>query len=455
MSITEKLAEFVSSTKFSDLPPNVVQNAKECLVDIIGGALGGTKYPDVVGITNEIKKYDRQTDCVVWGTKEKMSLLSATLINGTMSHATEMDDVHKIAKTHAGAVLVPAAISLGETLHSSGKDLILAIALGYEVSLRIGMGIGATSHRLKGWHATGTCGIFGSAVAAAVLLGLDKSQIVSVMGLAGTQASGLWAFTEDGASCKKFHAGKAAHGGLLAAMLAAGGMTGPRFILEAKDGGLFPASSDEYDYELVTKDLGEVWEMLNVDRKPFACCRSMHPSIDAIMQLQKEYGISPEDVEQIEVETYEVAVKQCGFTNEPKNVSEAQFCIPYGVSVALYDKAAGMEQFTAERILDERALKLAAKVKVYSSPAFSNQYPKNWGCKLTILTRTGQEYQKHIVNAKGDHDNPLSFNDLAGKFKASASSSIPAKRHDDIISMIMDAERLDDVSKLAQQFSLQ
>lgn len=454
MSITKKLAELVNNTKFTDLPPHVIQNTKECLVDIIGGALAGTKYPDVVGITREIKKYDHQTDCTVWGTKEKLSLLGATLINGTMSHATEMDDVHKIAKTHAGAVIIPAAVSLGEALKSSGKDLILAVALGYEVSLRIGMGIGATSHRLKGWHATGTCGIFGSAVAAAILLGLDKTKIISTMGLAGTQASGLWAFTEDGASCKKFHAGKAAHGGLLAAILAAGGMTGPRCILEAEDGGLFPAASEEYDYDLVTDGLGEVWEIMNVDRKPFACCRSMHPSIDAIMQLQKEYGITPEDVDRIEVETYEVAVKQCGLTNKPQNVPEAQFCIPYGVAVTLYDKSAAMEQFTAKRIRDERVLELASKVKVYSSPRFSEQYPENWGCELTVWTRMAKKYPKHIVNAKGDHDNPLSFNDLVGKFKGSASGIIREEKQDIIIKTIMQAEDLGDVGILTQLLKL-
>ncbi|MGL5514805.1 MAG: MmgE/PrpD family protein, partial [Sporomusa sp.] len=193
MSITEKLAAFITDTKFTDLPPQVVQTAKECLIDIIGGALAGTRYPDVVGITREIKKYDRQTDCTVWGTADRMSLLGATLINGTMSHATEMDDVHKVAKTHAGAVLIPAAVSLGELRKSSGQDLIRAVALGYEVALRIGMGIGATSHRLQGWHATGTCGIFGSTAAAAVLFGLDQAKTVSALGLAGTQASGLWA----------------------------------------------------------------------------------------------------------------------------------------------------------------------------------------------------------------------------------------------------------------------
>lgn len=452
MSITGKLSNFVCDTSYSDLQPKVIQDTKECLIDILSGTLVGAAYPDVKGITQEFKKYDRENTSSVWGTSERMSLLNAIILNGTMSHATEMDDVHKIAKTHAGAVVVPAALTLGEFLHSSGENILLATALGYEVALRIGMGIGATSHRLQGWHATGTCGIFGSAAAAAVLLKLDSVRTMSALGLAGTQASGLWAFTEDGASCKKFHAGKAAHGGVLAAILAAGGMTGPRCILEAEDGGLFPASSDEYDYELVTKNLGEVWEILNVDRKPFSCCRSAHPPIDAILQLQKEVGLAPDQIENIEVETYEVAVKQCCFTNTPKNVSEAQFCIPYGVAVALFDKGAALAQFTTERIQDPAVLALAQKVKVYASPRFSNQYPQNWGCELTVHTKDGQVFTKHITNAKGDHDNPLSLDDLIAKFKSLAGQKYTDEQGNTIINTLLNLEKLSDASHLTKLF---
>jgi len=455
MSIAKELADFICTTRFPDLPPRVVQTAKECLLDIIGGTLGGTSYPDVLGVTNAIEKYDYQSECVIWGTNKRMSLFNATIINGITSHATEMDDVHKTAKIHAGTALIPAAVTFGEVLNSSGKDLILAVALGYEVALRCGIGIGATSHRQRGWNATGTCGVFGAAVATAKLLGLEAEKMTSAIGIAGMQSSGLWAYTEDGASCKKFIAGKSAYGGLIATIMAAGGMTGPSYIFEAEDGGLFPAASDDYSYDIVTEGLGETWEILNVDRKPFACARSMHPSIDAIIQLQNKYNIVPEDIKQIHIETYEVAVKQCAFTDKPKNVSEAQFCIPYGVAVALYDKCAGIEQFTSDRIRDDRVLNLAKRVQVYATPAFTNEYPKNWGCKLNILTYSGQSLQKHIVNAKGDHDNPLTFDDLVAKFKASANKSIPEPRHNLIIDMIMQLESISDASRLVGMLSLQ
>ena len=416
-SITEVLTDFVFEYPFEKIPDDVIKNTKECIIDTLSGTLTATDYSDVQGIIDSLTKYDTdQTSSMIWGTDQYCSLQNALILNGTMGHTTEMDDVHKLAKTHVGTIAIPAALTLGTYLGSSGKEVLRAIALSYEIALRIGIGIGAVSHRLQGWHATGTCGIFASAAAAAILMKLSKNEFVSALGLAGTQASGLWAFTADGASCKKFHAGKAAHGGVLASILASGGMTGPAFILEAEDGGLYKAASNEYNYKAVVQELGETWEIMKIDRKPFSCCRSMHPAIDAVMQIQNEILLLPENIKHIEVETYEVGYKQCGTIVIPQNVSEAQFSIPYGVAAALCDKAAGLAQFSRERIKDKKLLELAKKVHVYASERFSAEYPRNWGCEVTVTTKDNKEYKKYIVNAKGDHSVPLSINDLREKF---------------------------------------
>ncbi len=441
MTITETLAKFISEYSYERIPESVVHTAKECIIDTLGAALCAISYPDMAGIVHVLLEYDSDTtSAIVWNTKRRGSLQNALLLNGTMGHTTEMDDVHKLAKAHVGAIVVPAALTLGEYLNSKGKDIIRAIVLGYETALRISIGIGATSHRLQGWHATGTCGIFASAVAAAVLLEFDEDKIADTLGLAGTQASGLWAFTTDGASCKKFHAGKACHGGVLAALLAKGGMTGPRYILEAKDGGLYRAASKEYDFDKVTDGLGIVWEILNVDRKPFACCRSMHPSIDAILQLENEVSFSPEEVEVVEVRTYEVGYRQCGLIQTPKNVSEAQFSIPYGVAVALYDKAAGLQQFSETRVKDSRIQAMTKRVRVYSDDRFSKEYPINWGCEVTLKLADGRVLKKHVVNAKGDHSVPLNIEALREKFIALSGKYFSKSEIDSIIYEIQHLE---------------
>ncbi|EGO62197.1 MmgE/PrpD family protein [Acetonema longum] len=447
-TLTGILAQYIHKTTFTDLPEPVVTQAKQCLIDTIGCSLAGVHFPEIVGATKELTAVDTQTDCVIWGMSEKASLLTAALLNGVTSHAVEMDDVHKTSKTHTGAVVIPAAVTLAGYRQASGKELLTAIVMGYESAYRIGTGINASAHRLQGWHATGVCCTFGSAAAAGKLLHLDEAQTVSALGMAGTQSSGLWALTMDGATCKKLYMGKAAQSGILSALLAQGGMTGPAYVLEAEDGGLFRAASSNYRFEAVTEKLGERWDILKADRKPYACCRSAQPPIDAILHMRREYGIRPEDVASIRVNTYDIAVKQCFNTKRPKNVVEAQLCIPYTVAVALTDGAASPRQFTGERIADDALMALAAKVDVFEDSAFTGRYPQNWGCQLILKTVDGKEYEQTIVNAKGDSDNPLSFDDLVGKFTTLADGVLPAERQKRIIDCIMNLEKQETVANL-------
>lgn len=439
-TLTGQLAEFISKSTYDDLPDNVVMQAKECILDTVGCALGGVNFPEVKGITRELKIVDTQTDCAIWGMEEKASLLTASLLNGATSHAVEMDDVHKTSKTHTGAVVVPAALTLAGYQASSGKDLIHSIVMGYETAYRVGTGINASAHRLKGWHATGICCTFGSAAAASKLMGLPEEQIMSALGMAGTQSSGLWALTMDGATCKKLYMGKAAQSGILSAILAKGGMTGPAYVLEAEDGGLYKAASSDYNFDAVTELLGERWDILKVDRKPYACCRSAQPPIDAILALKKEYGIKAEDVASVRVNTYDIAVKQCFNTKKPINVVEAQLCIPYTVAVALVDGIASAQQFTEERIKDEALMALADKVDVYEDPVFTGRYPQNWGCQLILKTKDGKEYERTIINAKGDSENPLSYDDLVAKFTGLSEGVLSTEQQKRAIDCIMNLE---------------
>lgn len=450
MTISTKLANFIKSMKYEKLPKNVINVAKDCILDTLGTALAAVNIPDIKGTSKEIKKYDFQNDCKIWGTNKRASVFNATLINGIMSHAIEMDDVHKKSKCHAGTVIIPTALTLGEIKNISGKELLLSIILGYEIIFHIGMGIGASSHRLKGWHATSTCGTFGSAAVASKILDLNLKQTISALGIAGTQSSGLWAFTGDGATNKKFHAGHAAQCGILAAILSAGGMTGPSKILEAKDGGFFQATSDDFDYKTVISNLGRKFEILNVDRKPYACCRSMHPPINAILDLKKEKNIHPENVKKIEVETYEIAIKQCGLVTHPRNIFEAKFSIPYGLSVALYDGQVLNEQFTEAKLKDKKLLNFEKKVIVRENKKYTNMYPDNWGCKLKIITKDNKIFEREIINAIGDSKNLLKRNELIGKFVNLSKGILSKEKQEIIINTINKIEQLENIKELVK-----
>lgn len=447
-TLTQVLAEFVVKTKFEDLPQSVVAQAKECILDTVGCSLGGAEFPEITGVIAELSKVDTQQDCKIWGCDNRTSLLTAALVNGATAHAVEMDDVHKTSKTHTGAVVIPAAVTLADYLHTSGKDLITAVVMGYEVGYRIGTGINASAHRLQGWHATGVCCTFAAAAAAGKLFNLTQEQMVSALGMAGTQSAGLWALTMDGATCKKLYMGKAAQSGILSAILAKGGMTGPAYVIEAEDGGLFKAASSNYSFKAVTEELGTRWDILKADRKPYACCRSAQPPIDAVLQIKNEYGIVAEQVAAVRVETYDIAVKQCFNTKAPKNVVEAQLCTPYTVAVALLYGSAAPKQFTEEFVQKAEVLALAQKVDVFETAEFTDRYPQNWGCKLILTTTDGRVIEKTILNAKGDSANPLSGADLVAKFKGLAAGVLIEEVQKKVIDAVMTLESKEDVSDL-------
>lgn len=380
------------------------------------------------------------------GFDSKTSIYQALLLNGMMGHAVEMDDVHKKAKAHAGAVVVPTALTVSDKLNSSGKEFLMSVLNGYEVMLRIGRGINATEHRLKGWHATGTSGTFGAAAAVASLYQFNKENYINTLGLAGTQSSGLWAFTANGANSKMFHTGSASLSGYIATQLVLGGLTGSNQIIEAKDGGLFQASSSNYSFNYVTEDIGDEFLIQDITRKPFACCRSMHPSIEAALEIRKKLS-DLDDIQKINVYTYEVAKVQCGYTHRPENVSDAKFSLPYGVAVALKDGTALLKQFSKERIADSKLLEIASKVEIFVDKEIDDQYPNNWGSRVEIETKS-ETYVVDIKNAKGDPTKPLSQKELEDKFVYLSKDRLGENEALKVIKIINDLENYNNLQEL-------
>ncbi|HHY47555.1 MAG TPA: MmgE/PrpD family protein, partial [Firmicutes bacterium] len=253
--VTQEIARWAANLKAGDIPTEVFDKAKECLLDWAGAALAGsiqTVSRLVSPIIDEAGSSARESTILRPGL-ERTSCLWASFLNGFNSHILEIDDVHRGAVFHPGAVVIPAALALGERSHVQGMELLLAIISGYEVSIRIGQAAGERHYAV--WHTTGTCGTFGSAVAAGKILRLDEMEMLWCLGNAGTQASGLWQFLLDGSMTKPLHPGKAAFNGTLSALMAKRGFTGPRRILEGEKGFL-AATSIGYEREALTSGLG-------------------------------------------------------------------------------------------------------------------------------------------------------------------------------------------------------
>lgn len=449
---TQILANFVHQLKFEQLPDQVIEKAKLYILDTVGCALAGSVFKESESMIKAVTTYDKGNEALIWGTPLKSSLFSSCLINGTMAHTLEMDDVHKKGKIHAGAVVIPATLVLGGNLCSNGKSIILVIVLGYEVAIRIAMAVGAKAHRMKGWHATGTCGTFGASPACSKLLMLNSKWIANALGLAGAQSSGLWAFTADGSMSKRFHSGRAAQSGLYAAILAQNRFTGPTMILEAEDGGFCQAFSDEYDLERIVEGLGERLEILQVSVKPYPCCRTLHGPLDAILKLKKTRHLNPKEVKRVCVRTYQVAIKQCGYTHKPSTPLDAQFSMPYALSVALFDGEAGRSQFLENRIKDEDVLTLARKVEMVVDERLDRLYPEMWSSIIEVETMDGDKFTEEVDSPKGDPENPLSVNELKQKFLSNAAPILGEKESKELTDRILNIEQLKNINTLMELF---
>jgi 2-methylcitrate dehydratase PrpD len=423
-SITQQLSNLIHNTSFSLIPSETREKAKTCIIDTVGCALGALTEETnqqvlkrLVSISNANDPPSGQSHPgYAWGQDTFLQLLPGTLFNGILSHTLELDDVHRNSKVHAGAVVVPATLTLGRHLGSEGSQILRAVVLGYEVAHRIGQAIDMREHRSRGWHCTSTMGVFGAAVGAAVLLDLSEAEITSALGLAGTHASGLWTFLGNSATHKRFHTGKAAHDGLLAAELASAGLRGPSRILEGEDGGIFRAMGSFDQSKLVTDSWGTSFEIDEVSFKIYPACRSTHPVIEALLSLRSDYQLRLDQVDRVVIDTYRFAKMQCDHKSWPQSSQEAKFNFRYAVSVVLEDGEAGIRQFSTERLLDGRLRTRAPEVSVNIGDDFESRYPMEWGSKVSAFLTDGQVLTKTIRYPKGDPENPIRQDELKHKF---------------------------------------
>ena len=448
-----KLAEFIEKLSWDDLPEEVKTTVSFRVLDLISAALGAVDDPLVKKVKASYLERNNGTGGKIWGSEGETDISTAAYINAMLAHTLELDDVHPASKTHGSASLIPAAWSCARYVHASGKEFLTAVVCGYETVSRIGMALGVTSHRKKGWHATATCGGFGCAAACGKLLGLNADELVSALGMAGTQSFGRWAFLGDGSTCKVLHPARAVVNGLDAAFLAKAGMTGPEHIFEAKDGGLLTAMSDGGAISQLSQGLGVVFEILNMDMKPYPCCRSAHCAIDGILEIREqmearlglkirnmsEAEILAEQIQVIEIDTYLVGYKQCAVSDgclHPKTVLDAKFSTPYSAAAAFLYGTVGMEQFEPEVVFDPAVQNLLERVAVRSADRFTGQYPKHWGCHVKVTMQDGAVYESEVEDPSGSVARPLSRDQAMKKAEEFLSVVCPGREQKTIVELL-------------------
>jgi 2-methylcitrate dehydratase PrpD len=448
-NVTRELAGFASRLAYDDLAPLLIEESKKHLLDAVGCGLHGAGLPWARSVNRWVADQEGRREATLWRQHFQGPCANVALGLGVMIHSFDFDDYHN-AKIHPGAPVIPAALTVGESLGASGREVLTAMAAGYETMIRVSLATGPTASRSRGWHLTGTTGTFGAAAAAGRLLGLSADGMASALGLAGTQSAGLWAFLADGAMSKRFHPGRASQSGIMAAFLAKDGFRGPTRILEAADGGFCRATSDDYDLSRVTERLGETFHAGQVNIKPYACCASSHSAVDAVLELKLRHGFSAGEVEKIRVGTARSVVVQCGFEYQAAGSVQAQMSLQYIVAVTLLEGAALLEQFAEEKIADPRMLELARRVEIVADSEIDRVYPERYANRVEIILRDGRRFETRVDDAKGSSERPLSLAEVAAKFRSLSAAEISPQQADQVIATVAKLEELKDIRVLTR-----
>ena len=369
MGVTEDLATFVKETNIDDLPIEVIKKTKLNFLDFIGVALAGSAER-ITDITQRVvETIGGNEQATVIGRDMKTSALNAALLNGFMAHVYDFDDLNWKAIVHPGAPVFAAALSTSEWVNASGKKLIEAAVLGFEAACRIGYAVSPEHH--DGYHSTGTCGVFGAAVAAGKLLELNAKEFTYSLGIAGTQSAGLQEVL--GTMCKPLHPGKAAMDGVLSALLAKDGFNSSSRILEGNKGFCKVMSPKGYHLNRVTEGLGDTYEIMDTVIKKHSSCGETHCAIDAALEITRKNKIDKTQIRNIEIHVTPTMHDVARF-DKPKAGLEGRFSFPYCVALAVIDGHVNdKSQFTDQRLADKNIANMISRTSVVADISESKE----------------------------------------------------------------------------------
>ncbi len=443
-TISHKFAQFVTQLNFDDLSGDQVSKIKAYFMDWLGSAYAGQTQRPIKIMLDVVHSLGGKPESTLIPDNAKTMSLLAALLNGASSHVVEMDDLHRESVFHPAAPIMPAVFAAAERKKASGRDLIVAIAAGYEVGIRIAAAVGQSHYHH--WHTTSTCGTFGAAAGSARILGLKEEQVVWALGSAGTQASGLWEFLVESAMSKQLHPGKSALNGLLSALLAQKGFTGARKILEGEKG-FFRATSSDFDEEKCLAELGRKYLFERNSLKYYASCGHTHSAIESVLQATKANPMKVEEIERVKVSVYQAALDLLEEV-EPTTPYVAKFSLPFCVATALRYGHVNTGDFTEARLQEPDLLELMERIDLRSDPQLSKQYPAKWPAWVEIITRDGKNLKGSSDYPKGDPENPLGEGDVIEKFRDLTKGLLSETSAEAIVEQVMRLEDLHDVSRL-------
>jgi len=446
MEVEKRIVEYILDTTFEDIPEKTITLIKNVMLNAVGGIISGATArgcPEAVSLVK------------AWGGKREATILihggqvpahNAAFANSFMARAVGVSEA-MLPGIHIGGSSIPTALAVTEMVGGcGGKEFLAALAVGTEVSARINF-----SSAYNGFDPTGVCAVFASAAIAGRILGLNFEQMWNALGHAFNRSGGSLQGTVDGSVAARVLQGCASQGGIISAQLARKGITGPRNFLEGVYGYFHLYAGDRYDPELITGDLGKRFDLGKTFMKKYPSCGTTHASIDAILDLVEEKGVTPEKVGGIEVtvtpSTYELTGKPFEYGDNPR--TSAAYSIQYCVANALLRKSCKLVHFDESWVKEPKLVEIISKIHVTSDPALDQR--THLATDMEVRMKDGAVYRKNVDFPRGMPESPLTREELMAKFEDCVSygkKALPEKNIKRIISMVDGLERVKDVGSL-------
>jgi 2-methylcitrate dehydratase PrpD len=439
--VTEMLAQFAATLTYDAIPERVREHCRKLLLDALACALAGHQGEETEQVAALASGLAQSRESSIIG-GDRLSLAGATLLNGYLITAVTMCDVYRPTHTHITPEVVPPALAIAERHGRSGRDLLVALAVGAETMTRIGRGLDYPAFRTRGFHGPGVIGPFGAAAAVGRLLGLDPKAMAAAFGLAGSQAAGT--FAAWGTPTVKFHQCRGALSGLMAALLAQQDFAATRQFLTAPDGGLFNSYSNGGCPDAVIECLGEHWELEQIDLRLWPSASLIQGLITAMFDLVEGYGLTPQRVQRLRLSLSQAAFQMHGNFPRYEGKFQAMLSAHYSASAILHDRELSLTQFEPVRYNDPELLCFAAtQVAVESDPALTDAQ-----AMVAAETAEGRLVTVRCDTPRGGAGNPLTMDQVEGKFRTYAKTRLPDSRTDELIGLVLGIEEVESVQGL-------
>ena len=442
---TKILSDFAADLSFSDLSAEVVETTKKYILDYYAAGFAGYRVNTAFNKAAEevILEMGGKAECDFLLSEKRIPAANAAFLSACYVHGADMDDGNRKAMGHVGAHVISTVMTLAQTLPVSGKDVITAINVGYEVYNRVAAAVQpGLVHR--GFHSTGTAGAIACGAAAAKLMGMDSDGIYNTMALCAIQSSGLIIIAESGQCCKPINPANAAKTGIISAKMISKGVKSSVYPLESKKG-FFHAMSDEVDEKMITEGLGESFTICESYMKPYPSCRHTHCGIECALDIRQRLGENAK-IKSIKVYIYKNAIQIAGQIKVPAVSDDAKFSVHYSLACALVRGHFNLSDLDISDV--DEMTDIIEKIELIEDSSMENRDAGIRGSRVVVTLEDGTELEKTVLIPLGDAANPLSWEELKNKLRGCAEGVLGDAQQSALIESISALEKAEGISTI-------